>query len=253
MVTKRDLFSAEFLLDSDTNRLVEANAARDSARNTLMDVLGIPIGSQVTLLDRELEIDPLTPKVDRWIDTAVERRPEVLEVQELLAKNDLDIRVSKNGVFPQLDLVGAYGKSQEASALSRALDLPGEAWTAGLAFSIPIGNVAARSQLAQANVRQRRLEHELTQRKRQVEIEVRNAAIKLSRTTKSVSVLKNAIAHVHEKLEVAQGQFSLGLATNLDITDAQEDLLDTQTDLLTALADYHVGLAELEASVAGPL
>jgi outer membrane protein TolC len=54
-------------------------------------------------------------------------------------------------------------------------------------------------------------------------------------------------------MEVAKGRFSLGLATNLDIIDAQEDLLDAETDLLQAVVDYNIGIAELEASIAGSL
>jgi outer membrane protein TolC len=55
------------------------------------------------------------------------------------------------------------------------------------------------------------------------------------------------------KMEVSRGRFALGLATNLDIIDAQEDLLDAETDLLQAVVDYNIGIAELEASIAGPL
>jgi outer membrane protein TolC len=253
MVTKRDLHSAEFLLASDSARLVEVRAARESAANALLDVLGIPIGTRVSLLDRDQEVVPIALELDRWITTAMEHRPEVLEVQHVIEKNLLDVRVAGNGVLPQLDILASYGKAQDGSTPSRALNLKGEAWTAGLAFSVPIGNVAARSQLAQAKIRHERLQRDLAQRRRLVELEVREAVIKLDRSLKALAAQKAAITHVYNKLEVAQGQFSLGLATNLDITDAQEDLLDTQTDLLTSVADYRVGLAELEASVAGPL
>ncbi len=55
------------------------------------------------------------------------------------------------------------------------------------------------------------------------------------------------------KLEIAKERFVLGLATNLDITDAQDDLLEAQSDLLTSIVEYNIGLAELEASIAEPV
>jgi outer membrane protein TolC len=55
------------------------------------------------------------------------------------------------------------------------------------------------------------------------------------------------------KLEVAQARFALGLATNKDVTDAQESLLDAERDLLESTVDYKIGLAELEASIAGTI
>jgi outer membrane protein TolC len=253
IVTKRDLYSAEFLLSSDSAKLVTAEADRDSAHNLLLDVLGIPIGTRAELVDRDLDLTPVRLELEKWIATAVEYRPEVKEIEEQLEKNQLDIRVSTNGVLPQLDLIGSYRGDQEAPSFARTGDLRGRDWTAGVLFSVPIGNVAARADLAQANVQRMRLERTLVQAKRQVELEVRDAVIRLERSRNSTQMFSMAIEQLRGKLEVAQGQFALGLATNLDITDAQEDLLDTQTELLSALAEYQVGLAELEASVAGPL
>ena len=53
--------------------------------------------------------------------------------------------------------------------------------------------------------------------------------------------------------KVAKSRFSRGLATNLDITDAQIDIRDSETDLLSATVDYNVFLAQLEAAIAGQI
>jgi OMF family outer membrane factor len=113
--------------------------------------------------------------------------------------------------------------------------------------------VAARSALTRAELEQKRLQQELVHLKRQIELDVRTAVIKLRRSVERMRVLRVGIEQVQGKLEVAQGRFALGEASNLDITDAQQDLLEAQTDLLTATADYNIGLAELEASIAGPI
>jgi outer membrane protein TolC len=183
----------------------------------------------------------------------VSNRPEILAVEERLGQSALDIRVAHNTTLPQLDLVAAYGKVHRARTFERSLDLRGEAWSAGLVFSVPLGNVAARSALSRAEIEQKRLQQELMQLKRQIELEVRAAVIKLRRSVERMRVLSVGIEQAQGKLEVAQARFALGQATNFDITDAQQDLLDAQTDLLTATADYNIGLAELEASIARPI
>jgi outer membrane protein TolC len=122
-----------------------------------------------------------------------------------------------------------------------------------MVFSIPLGNVAAKSALSRAGIERARLQQELLERKRQVEQEVRAAVIKLRKSSERMKPLSMIVEQARGKLEVARGRFTLGLATNLDIINAQDDLLDAETDLLKSVVDYNIGIAELEASTAGPL
>jgi outer membrane protein TolC len=152
-----------------------------------------------------------------------------------------------------LDLVASYERFQGDATLGEAFDFSGQAWSAGLVFSVPIGNVAAKSVLVRAEIEQARLQQRLLQTKRQIELEVRATVIKLRRSLERMRVLIAGVEQAQGKLELAKARFALGLATNLDITDAQEDLLDAETDLLSSIVDYNIGLAELEARIAGPI
>jgi outer membrane protein TolC len=253
LVTKRDVFSAEISHAKDLAKLVNAEANLESARNAFLGVLGLPIGQEVLLLEKDIGFQPIRLDTEKWIATATGNRPEIIEIDERLSKSLLDIKVAKNSLLPQVDLVGSYGRSQIGSTFGRSMDFQGQAWGAGLIFSVPIGNVAAKSTLARAGIEQSRLQQELLLRKRQVEQEVRAAAIKLRSSAERMKARSMIVEQARGKMEVAQGRFALGLATNLDIIDAQEDLLDAETDLLQAIVDYNIGIAELEASTAGSL
>ena len=254
LVTKRDVFSAELIFAQDSARIVSARADREAVRNALLDVLGLPIGTDVVLLDKEVRFEPVPVEMEGWIAAALKNRPEMLAVDEQLAKSALNIKVALNGLLPQLDVVGSYGRAHTGSTLGSSLDLHGgDVWSAGLVFSVPLGNVAARSALAQAEIAHSRLLEARSQTRRQIELEVRAAVIKLEKSVERMKALTAAIEQAKGKLEVGKVQFALGQATNLDITDAQQALLSAETDLLTAIVDYTVGVAELEARIAGPL
>jgi outer membrane protein len=253
LVTKRDVFSAEISYAKDLAKLVSAEANLESAKNAFLGVLGLPIGQEVFLIEKEITFHPIALDMEKWIATAIGNRPEIMEVDERLGKSLLDIKVAKNLTLPQVDLVGSYGRSQIGSTFGRSLDFHGQTWEAGVIFSIPLGNVAAKSTLSRAAIEEARLQQELLQRKRQVEQEVRAAVIKLRSSSERMKARSMIVEQARGKMEVARGRFSLGLATNLDIIDAQEDLLDAETDLLQAVVDYNIGIAELEASVAGSL
>ena len=225
------------------------------AENKYRKSQGISIATEVDLLDKDLSFQPmpLESELARWIAAAISHRPEVLEVEEGLGQSELNIRVARNTTLPQLDLAVTYAKPHTASTFGRSLRFRDDRWSAELIASVPIGNVAARSALAQAEVQKKRIQQELAQVQRQIELQVRAAVIKLRRNVELIRVLSITIEQARAKLEVAQGRFALGQADNKDITDAQQDLLEAQTDLLTAMADYNIGLAELEASIAEPV
>jgi len=253
LVTKRDVFSAEISHAKNVAKLVSAQADLAFAKDAFVDVLGLPMGRELRLRDKGIGFQPIPLELEKWIAIALSNRPEILEIDEKLKKSLLNVRTAKNTVLPQVDLVASYGRSQIGSTFGRSLDLRGQEWSAGIVFSVPIGNVGAKSALALAEIEHARFQEELVQQKRQVELQVRAAVIKLRKSLERMEAFGVIVEQAKGKLEVANGRFALGLATNLDITDAQGDLLDAETNLLGAIVDYNTGLAELEASAAGPL
>jgi outer membrane protein TolC len=253
LVTKRDVFSAELLLAKDTGTLVEAQSDLRLAETNLLNILGLPMATRVVLLDKDLSLQPISLELDKWIATAIQNRPELVGFETLLEQSSLNIRVAKNTLLPQVDLVGSYERSQIDSTFGESTDLDGEAWSAGLTFLVPIGNVAAKSDLIIAKREHARLQQEFLQTKRLIELEVRTNVIRLHTGLEAVKPLRVEIEQAKGKMEIARARFALGEASNLDITDSQEDLLEAEIELLEAIVDYKIALAELEASIAGPL
>jgi outer membrane protein TolC len=252
-VTKRDVFSAELSLATDSATLVSDLANMESAKNGLLEVLGIPIGTNIALLDKDIALQPVSVDLPTWIARATKNRPEILEIEQQVAKSDLNIKVAKNTVLPQVDLVGSYKKAQAGSTLGNSLDLRGHAWSVGVVLSYPIWNVAAKSELAKAEIEHKRLGETLQKTKRQIELEVRSSVIKVNRSLERIKPLRVSLEQANGKLEIAKARFALGQTTNFDITDAQEAIVTAETDLLRAIVDYNIGLAELEARIAGTL
>jgi outer membrane protein TolC len=253
LVTKRDVYSAEILLANDRAKLAGAEGDLELVRNDLLDLLGLPISQPVELVDRDISFEPISLKPDEWITAAVQNRPEVYEIRARMEKTQLSLGVARNERWPALDVVGSYGRSQSGLSRSAALELDRYAWSAGVVFSLPIGSAEARAAARRAELEQERLERELQDTKRRIELDVRASTIKLRTSVQKMAALQVGVEQAQGKLEIARERFALGLATNLDITDAQENLLGAETDLLTAIVDYNIGLAELEASIAGPI
>lgn len=252
-VNKRDVFSAEIKLAEDKARLARDEREFELAENQLRDVLGLPIDMKIGIAQREIPFDPVGIELEDWIRSAIANRPEILEIRTELEKSDLDIRVRQNDVLPSLDLVGSYARTQTGASTSKAYGLDDSTWTAGLNFSIPFGNVAARSRLIQAKTARARLERLYVALERSIELQVRSFEIALRRALEELLALTEEVEQARAKLEIANVRFQLGLANNLDITDADTDLTESESDLLTAITDYASNLARIEAAIVRPI
>lgn len=242
-VSKVDVYSAEINQANDLARLASAEADGEIAQNNLREILGLPIDVGVEVTDRTIPFEPIQIELDRWIELAVERRPELVRAQVELEKADLEVRVRKNDTLPSFDVGGGF---------EPGFDWESWNWNARGEFRYPIGNVAARSRLKQANLSKARLRTEYVRQKRKIELEVREIEIRLRQALQRLKNLVMGVESARSKRDVARGRFEMGLASNLDIRNADEELILTETALLEGLVGYASNLALLEASIGGP-
>ena len=243
-VSKVDVYSAEINQANDLARLAAAQADRELAQNALREVLGLPIDTEVEITDSTIPFDPIQIELKAWIEQAVQNRPEVVRAKVEIEKAELAIRVRKNDVLPNFDVGGGFEPGFDGASWN---------WNARGEFSYPIGNVAARSRLKQATVDRSRLNTEYTRLKREIELEVREIEIRLRQILEQLKSLILGVENARSKRKIARGRFEMGLADNLDIRNADEELIQTETALLEGLVGYASNLALLEARIGGPI
>jgi outer membrane protein TolC len=243
-VNKRDVYSAQISLAKDQATLASREGSKDNAQNLLRDELGLPIDMQIDIAELEIPFRPVEIQLDDWIQSALETRPELAQVRARIGQFELNTHVRENFVLPSLDARGLYG---------RAANTQSHLWESQLTFSIPFGNVGARSALSRARIEQARVERQYVQQERAIELAVRNLAIQLEEAIGRLRADVTGLENARAKREVATVRFQLGLANNLDITDANDDVSTAETDLLDAVWSYATSLAFLEAAIGRPI
>jgi len=243
-VSKVDVLSAEINQANDLARIASGHADLEVQQNELRRVLGLPIDTQIDVTDRTLPFEPVEIRLKEWIARAVENRPEMMKLRSQLEQAELAIRVQNNGRLPSLDVYGRYRPDYRFESFE---------WAAGLGFEMPLGNVEPRARLKQSELEHLRLKREQTRTRRDIELEVRETEIRLRENLQRLRSLAVGVESARSKREIARGRFEMGLANNLDITNADEELIQAESQLLSALADYATNLAFLEARIAGPL
>lgn len=267
--TKRDVLSAEIVLEQDRGKLVDAQTALKEATDGLARVLGLRIGLhdlQIAAQDAPLDTVPVL-EAD-WVAKAMQDNPLLRATQNSVESSRIDMQAAGNARLPQLDLIFNYTYSNDPDLneflkdLNKIRVLVGKepkdldftatkGYQTFLTFSYPLGNRGLGESYRQARLAHEQAQRSLEDAQRQVSLDVRSAVRALHNSVERLGILKKNIEGAQDKLEFATVNFQLGRASNMDITDAQKDLLDAQTDYVNEIIDYQVQLAAIEALVGG--
>ncbi len=92
--------------------LIYVRNATANAEDNLKALLGfdLPHEWQVEIEATDsYDMEPVLPDLQQSIETALEKRPAILQQELELARLDHNVKVARNGALPRLDLTGSYG------------------------------------------------------------------------------------------------------------------------------------------------
>jgi outer membrane protein TolC len=254
LATRRDVLSAEIILAQDRSRLVNAQTEHENALDALANVLGVAIQSPLAVSTMHLALQPVAVQDSVWVELALRDNPEVQRTRLELRRDELAAHVAGNDRLPQLDATLLYGRARGAIAAADPFQdarSRERTWQGGVEFSYPIPNKTLASAHRAAKLRLEQGRTLVEEAERRTILDVRQAARNLRRIEERTQVLDKEIQGARDKVEFATVNFQLGRASNLDITDAQEDLVNAESDYVDEVVDYRVELARLEQLLGG--
>ncbi len=210
------------------------------------------------LLDREVEDNRFTVdttvnfisdlELQGFIDQAERNNVSLLQIDQSLEISDYDIRISKSGYLPVIDLTGSYGWNRNRSAATAFF--PGSTTTTdGLSAGVSLRWDIFDGGRTNVQVQNSRLRYENQQiLKEQLETEVRrdiaNALGNYRNKLFILEVQEDNVKTNQDNFNRSEEQYKLGRITSIEFRQAQINLLDARTSL--NLAKYDAKLAELQ-------
>jgi len=266
--TRRDVLSAEIILEQDRGKLVEATTLYNDAVDGLARVLGLRVGRRLEIAQKDVTMERMQVDEAAITNKALHDNPGLQAARLQLERSRLDARVAGNARLPQLDLNVSWNKVDDPDFNEltkienvqrvregnepREFDFTAfKGWTTLLTLSYPLGNKSLGSAHRRARELQDQSQRNLDDVERQLVLDLRTALRSLDNSVERVAILSKSIEGARSKLEYASVNFQLGRASNLDIVDAQKDLLDAETDYINEVIDYRVQLANVEALIGG--
>ncbi len=227
-------------LETQQQRLSSLDADFRKQKMALARLIGLPLDHELVLTDSLGSNEATMPDTGAAIQRAFERRSDLRAAEAQVRAAETALSAARGERLPSVSLNGDYGVIG-----------PNPASTHGVfaitgSVNVPIwegGRTKGDIQQAQAAVRQRGAE--LADERGQVEQEVRTALIELQTAMGQVRVAANNRGYANETLTEARDRFNAGVATTVEVVQAQEQVAGAESDYISSLFSFNLAKVTL--------
>ena len=182
-------------------------------------------------------------------DSAREDRPEVRELYIAAKLNNVDLKLAKNSLLPELTVDGG-------PAIGSIYWVGGIGYRVSALFSMPLFNRGARGKVLHAEAEQTRLAYKQAYTERQVEIDVDNWLSAIVRARDRVKASTEALRMAKTLEEGERARFNMGATSVLFVNLRERAVVEAAYELYRAQADYAVargGMLWAKGALSKPL
>ncbi|MBP1771937.1 MAG: outer rane efflux protein [Holophagaceae bacterium] len=238
--TKLDTLRAQVQLQTERQRLIQAQTQRTTALAGLGRALDLEPGTRIELTDTLASPAMPVAGFQETFQAGLSQRPEfaVLDAREKAATS---LREAAQGLrLPALVATGAYGSTGLQSLPSTTT------YQVSLGLKVPLftgGLVSA--QVARARSEEGRVQEARREVKAQVGYEIQVAQAELDATAHEVEVANLAVSLSTEALTQARHRFEAGVSNNIEVINAQDELARANDNQISALYRLNQSRADL--------
>lgn len=240
-VTKSAVLREEAETAKAEAELIKAESALKNSVNFLKRVIAVP--EDITLVEPELMID-VSGGIDELLNTAYEKRLD-------FRQSELDRKVAGEGIefakgnfLPSLRLDGLYSRREQSPQTTFFLK---ESVSATVVLTYPIFEGGLRkAELTEARSKLREAEFRKQGLKRDIEVEVREAFNNMESVRALVESYKKQLSFAEEDYKMVFEQYKYGLATTVDVIDADTTLISAQRSYTSSNYDLQFAVLNLK-------
>jgi multidrug efflux system outer membrane protein len=178
------------------------------------------------------------------------RRPDLVEAEQRLIAANARIGAARAAYFPFVSITGFFGG--ESVAMSELFTGPAGTWQAAASLTQPIWNAGrVGAQVDAANARQRQALAQYQLAIQNAFRDVRDAVVAQSKTREQFDAENRRAATLREALRLAKLRYQSGVASQLDVLDAERNLLAAELNRSDALRAQRAAVADLFKALGG--
>ncbi|MFH1176748.1 MAG: TolC family protein [Acidobacteriota bacterium] len=251
MALRADLLAAEERLATARVGVLRAASAATQSLSQLRSLLHLPAGGAIELADTLAGALPPAPEELTVLqELALQRRPELTALAAhagaLKAREELARAPSR----PALGALAQWDLARPNQRYFPLADEWSDSWSVGLAASWTLFDGGkARAEVASSQAAQRALAAEHGEAARRIALEVEIGRIGQENALAVVAAADAARAAADERERAARERYNAGLATTVEILDAQAGLAEAEQAQIEARAGVWLAAARLAKAV----
>lgn len=247
-ITKTTVLRAEGELSGALSDQIKARNAYESARVFLARLVGIERDFQV----REVPVtERETAELDALKDRALKTRPDVKSAETLVRIAEKQISVSRGAYWPSVNVAGVY-TSTEQSPETASYNRESTYGAVTLNFPLFEGGLR-RAEVRESESKYRQAEFQYRDFVKSVNVEVENTYLDLIAQKGIFKSAQDQLAYAEDNIRAVAKQFEYGLASSLDVIDANNLLISAQKLMADATYNYQFFILRLQRVTGIPL
>jgi outer membrane protein len=246
--TITDTYEAQARFDLTHSQEIAAQNALAIKQRALQNIINANAG-ELKPLGQEFKMEAPGDDASKWEQAAQIRSPQTVIAQAGAELAEKEVARNRGGHYPTLDLVANYADNS-AGATNFGLGTETKAKVIGLQFNMPLyqGGLV-QSKLREAEANRDRAKDDLENARRTAALQARQAYQGVVDGIEQVKALQQALKSSETLLEASKLGQEVGVRTNLDVLNAQQQLYSTRRDLYQAEYNYLMSQLKLKASI----
>lgn len=232
------------LLTAQTGLVQQENVFKGLLAYRLNDWSGVtPVPSETLIAV------PETPELQECLRSGVEKRPDLLQAKVNVEKQHVTIKYNFNQLFPEVDVLGSYGRNATDLTFSQNLNTLRQGTfpylSYGVSLTIPLGNTSARNNYKQAKSSLEQLVLQLKKIQSSIILAIDNDVKTIRSDLLKVESTRKAREYAELALQAEQTKLEHGKSTSFFVLQLQNSLTTARSAEIRALADYNIALEQL--------
>lgn len=246
--TITDTHEAQARYDLTSAQEIAAQNNLEIKRRALQQLINA-IPQDLRRLGKELKLEtPQPADMEKWVDDAQLSSPQLALAQAGAEIAGKEVARNRGGHYPTIDLVANYANNN-ASGGGFGVGSDSTSKSVGVQLNMPLfQGGATQSRWREAEANQERARQELENARRTIATQTRQAYLAVVSGIAQVRALRQALTSSESVLEASKLGQEIGVRTNLDVLNAQQQLFATRRDLYQAEYNYLVSQLRLKAA-----
>jgi outer membrane protein len=253
--TITDTYEAQARFDLIGYQEITAASNLEVKTRTLQQITNSAPG-ELKRLGNELKLDdPQPADVEKWVSDALQHNIQISIAKGAEEISDKEMTRTMGGHLPTLDLVANYSRNLSNPTISAGSLIPSGSSdittkSIGIQLNMPLfqGGVT-QSKYREAEAGRDKARQDLENARRTVATQTRQAYLGVVSGIAQVKALQQALKSSQSLLDSSKLGQSVGVKTNLDVLNAQQQLYSTRRDLYQAEYNYLLSRLHLKDAV----